>query len=190
MVAKCPRSGMMGQIVPSMAPPPAPQQPRRRRDRLLSLLGGLALLVPLGGCTLGRELPNVIYVAIGANKDQIIDAELKQEFQVGLREVEARFRQIHPDTHFQFGLYPEDQMVEVMRQRSRSGLAPDLLLVNGDTALHLRQAGLVDPFPIRKDQLAIFNEEELGRLRSPDGQLAGLPVLVQTQLGCASTASA
>jgi len=26
-----------------MAPPPAPQQPRRRRDRLLSLLGGLAL---------------------------------------------------------------------------------------------------------------------------------------------------
>ena len=184
MVAKCPRSGMMGQIVPSMAPPPAPQQPRRRRDRLLSLLGGLALLVPLGGCTLGRELPNVIYVAIGANKDQIIDAELKQEFQVGLREVEARFRQIHTDTHFQFGLYPEDQMVEVMRQRSRSGLAPDLLLVNGDTALHLRQAGLVDPFPIRKDQLAIFNEEELGRLRSPDGQLAGLPVLVQTQLGC------
>ena len=153
-------------------------------------MGGLALLVPLGGCSLGRELPNVIYVAIGANKDQIIDAELKQEFQVGLREVEARFRQIHPDTHFQFGLYPEDQMVEVMRQRSRSGLAPDLLLVNGDTALHLRQAGLVDPFPIRKDQLAIFNEEELGRLRSPDGQLAGLPVLVQTQLGCASTASA
>ena len=81
MLPKPPHSGMMGQIVPSMAPPPAPQQPRRRRDRLLSLLGGLALLVPLGGCSLGRELPNVVYVAIGANKDQIINAELKQEFQ-------------------------------------------------------------------------------------------------------------
>ena len=184
MLAKSPRSGMMGQIVPSMAPPPAAQKSQRRRDRLLRLLGGLALLAPLGGCTLGRELPNVVYVAIGANKDQIINAELKEEFQDQLVKVGARYRQIHPDTHFQFGVYPEDQMVEVMRRRSRSGLAPDLLLVNGDTALRLRQAGLVDPFPIRKDQLAIFNKEELGRLRSPDGRLAGLPVLVQTQLGC------
>jgi hypothetical protein len=167
-----------------MAPPPAAQKSQRRRDRLLRLLGGLALLIPLGGCTLGRELPNVVYLAIGANKDQLINAELKEEFQLRLREVGARFRQIHPDTHFQFGIYPEDEMVEVMRRRSRSGLAPDLLLVNGDTALRLRQAGLVDPFPIRKDQLTIFNKEELGRLRSPDGRLAGLPVLVQTQLSC------
>lgn len=167
-----------------MAPPPAAQKSQHRRDRLLRLLGGLALLAPLGGCTLGRELPNVVYVAIGANKDQIINAELKQAFQDQLVKVGARFRQIHPDTHFQFGVYPEDQMVEVMRRRSRSGLAPDLLMVNGDTALRLRQAGLVDPFPIRKDQLAIFNNEELRRLRSPDGGLAGLPVLVQTQLSC------
>ena len=174
----------MGQLVPSMAPPPAAKKSLRRRDRLLRLLGGLALLAPVGGCTLGRELPNVVYVAIGANKDQIINAELKQAFQDQLMKVGARFRQIHPDTRFQFGVYPEDQMVEVMRRRSRSGLAPDLLLVNGDTALRLRQAGLVDPFPIRKDQLAIFNETELRRLRSPDGRLAGLPVLVQTQLSC------
>ena len=184
MLAKRPRSGMMGQLVPSMAPPPAAQKSQRRRDRLLSLLGGLALLAPLGGCTTGRQWPNVVYVAIGANKDQLITAELKRAFQDQLMKVGARFRQIHPDTHFQFGIYPEDEMVEVMRRRSRSGLAPDLLLVNGDTALRLRQAGLVDPFPVRKDQLAIFNEEEVRRLRSPDGQLAGLPLLVQTQLSC------
>ena len=184
MLAKSARSGMMVQLVPSMAPPPAAQKPQRRRNRLLRLLGGLALLAPLGGCTLGRELPNVIYLAIGANKDQLITAELKEQFQDQLVMVGARFRQIHPDTHFQFGIYPEDEMVEVMRRRSRSGLAPDLLLVNGDTALRLRQAGLVDPFPVRKDQLAIFNEEEVRRLRSPDGQLAGLPLLVQTQLSC------
>ena len=184
MLAKRPRSGMMGQLVPSMAPPPAAQKSQRRRDRLLRLLGGLTLLAPLGGCTLGRELPNIVYVAIGANKDQLINAELKQALQDQLMKVGARYRQIHPDTHFQFGVYPEDQMVEVMRRRSRSGLVPDLLIVNGDTALRLRQAGLVDPFPIRKDQLAIFNDEELRRLRSPDGRLAGLPVLVQTQLSC------
>ena len=184
MLAKSHRSTMMGQLVPSMALPPAAHKSQRRRDRLLRLLGGLALLIPLGGCTTGREWPNVVYVAIGANKDQLITADLKEQFQDQLVNVGARFRQIHPDTHFQFGIYPEDEMVEVMRRRSRSGLAPDLLLVNGDTALRLRQAGLVDPFPVRKDQLAIFNEEEVRRLRSPDGQLAGLPVLVQTQLSC------
>jgi hypothetical protein len=184
MLAKRLLNGMMGQLMPSMAPPPAARKPQRRRDRLLSLLGGLALLAPLGGCTTGRQWPNVVYVAIGANKDQLITAELKQAFQDQWMKVGARFRQIHPDTHFQFGIYPEDEMVEVMRRRSRSGLAPDLLLVNGDTALRLRQAGLVDPFPVHKEQLAIFNEEEVRRLRSPDGQLAGLPVLVQTQLSC------
>ena len=174
----------MGQLVPPMAPPPTAQKPQRRRNRLLRLLGGLSLLAPLGGCTLGRELPNVVYVAIGANKDQLINAELKEQFRDQLMKVGARFRQIHPDTHFQFGIYPEDEMVEVMRRRSRSGLAPDLLLVNGDTALRLREASLVDPFPVRKEQLAIFNEEDVRRLRSPDGQLAGLPLLVQTQLSC------
>jgi maltose-binding protein MalE len=123
-------------------------------------------------------------VGIGTNKDEIINSELREDFQDRVVGVQALFRRIHPDTRFQFGLYPEDRMVEVMRRRSRSGLAPDLLLVNGDTALRLLQAGLVDPFPARKDQLALFNEEELRRLRSPDGRLAGLPVLVQTQLSC------
>ena len=167
-----------------MAPPSATQTLRRRWDGLPKLLGGLSLLAVLGGCTQGREWPNVLYVAIGTNKDQIITTDLREDFQDRLVDVQARFRQIHPDTRFQFGLYPEDRMVEVMRQRSRSGLAPDLLLVNGETAVRLLQAGLVDPFPARKDQLALFNEEELRRLRSRDGRLAGLPVLVQTQLSC------
>jgi arabinogalactan oligomer / maltooligosaccharide transport system substrate-binding protein len=190
MFAKRPRSGMMGQLVasgplvPTMAPPPVAQKLRRRRGGFLNLLGSLSLLAVLGGCTQGREWPNVVTVAIGTNKDEIINSELRDDFQDRVMGVQARFRQIHPDTRFQFGLYPEDRMVEVMRQRSRSGLAPDLLLVNGDTALRLLQAGLVDPFPARKDQLAFFNEEELQRLRSPDGRLAGLPVLVQTQLSC------
>jgi arabinogalactan oligomer/maltooligosaccharide transport system substrate-binding protein len=175
---------MMDQLMPFMAPPPEAQKLRGWRCGLLKLLGGLSLLAVLGGCTQGREWPNVLYVAIGTNKDQIITTELREDFQDRLVEVQARFRQIHPDTRFQFGLYPEDRMVEVMRQRSRSGLAPDLLLVNGDTALRLRQAGLVDPFPARKDQLDLFNAEELRRLHSPDGRLAGLPVVIQTQLSC------
>ena len=184
MLAKRPRSGMMVQLMRFMAQPPAAPKSQRWPGRLLSLGGGLALLAPLGGCSPNREWPNVMYVAIGANKDQIITSELRQDYRDRLEEVESRFRLIHPETRFQFGIYPENQIVEAMRERSRSGLAPDLLLVNGDTALRLLKAGLVDPYPIRKEQLASFNEAELTRLRSPDGQLAGLPMLVQTQLGC------
>ena len=184
MLAKRPRSGMMVQLMRFMAQPPAAPKSQGWPGRLLSLLGGLAVLAPLGGCSPNREWPNLVYVAVGANKDQIITSELREDYQDRLGEVESRFRQIHPDTRFQFGIYPEDQMVEAMRERSRSGLAPDLLLVNGGTALRLLKAGLVDPYPIRKDQLASFNAAELARLRSPDGQLAGLPILVQAQLAC------
>jgi hypothetical protein len=48
----------------------------------------------------------------------------------------------------------------------------------------LLEAGLVDPFPVHKDQLDIFNADQLQRLRNPKGQLAGLPLLVHTQLSC------
>ena len=56
--------------------------------------------------------------------------------------------------------------------------------MNGDTALQLLAKGLVDPFPERGVNLRLFNPQVIKRLRSPSGELAGLPLMVQTQLAC------
>ncbi len=144
---------------------------------------GLICSLSLSGCA-GGGLPTVVYLSGGTNNDQTIDAELLDEFGARLRLLEAGFRQINSNTRFQLSLYPEDQIEATIRRRSSGGLGPDLLFVNGDTALRLMRQGLVAPFPANADQLDAFNPEELKRIRTPDGQLAGLPVLMQVQLAC------
>jgi hypothetical protein len=71
-----------------------------------------------------------------------------------------------------------------MARRNRAGLGPDLLLINGDTAKQLVNAGLVDPFPLTPELANLFNPGDLDRLRLPDGDLAGLPVIIHSQVAC------
>ncbi|MEX0589357.1 MAG: ABC transporter substrate-binding protein [Cyanobium sp.] len=158
--------------------------PKRLPNRRWLTLLGFGGCLALSGCGPSTGLPNVLYIAIATGNDQTFNADLRQEVQERLEETAQGFRQIYPQTSFQFSLYPEDQILAAMRRRSRAGLEPDLLYVNGDTALQLLRAGLVDPFPATKEQLSLFNPEELQRLRTDNGQLAGLPLLVQTQLSC------
>lgn len=152
----------------------------RRIGRLLALFGALTL----AGCGAGHQLPDVLFLTIGTNTDQTISAVLRQEMQERMGLVVQGYRQIHPDTHVQYSLVEETQMRATIRRRTQAGLGPDLIYLNGDTAVRLLQAGLVDPFPASASQLSDFDPEELQRLRTPDGRLAGLPVVVQTQLSC------
>ncbi len=81
-------------------------------------------------------------------------------------------------------LFPEDQLVQELGQRNRSGLGPDLLVVEGNTARKLHQLGLTrgvrfpDPVTDQVDPLI------LEQVRLNDGQLAGLPLGLQPQLAC------
>jgi arabinogalactan oligomer/maltooligosaccharide transport system substrate-binding protein len=171
---------MMGTLSTAMALPsrfiPATSQGWLRT---LVLIGSLLL----SGCT-GGGLPAVVYLAGGTNSDQTIDAELLAEYNARLRLLEKGFRQINRNTQFQFSLYSEDRIEATIRVRATSGLGPDLLFVNGDTALRLMRKKLVAPYPATAAQLNLFDPEELKRLRAPNGQLAGLPVLMQAQLAC------
>ena len=146
--------------------------------------GLLLAALSLAGCGLGSRLPTVTYIAAGANTDQRLDAEMREDYRQHLGLLQDAFRQLYPGTTFQLGLYPEDQIIPAIVRRSNAGLDPDLLYINGDTALQLLQAGLVAPFPTDPGLEKLFHPETLARLRNADGQLAGLPVLVQTQLSC------
>ncbi|MBM5796526.1 MAG: hypothetical protein FJ049_10455 [Cyanobacteria bacterium M_surface_7_m2_037] len=164
-----------------MAPLPAPRQrPRRRRGLLLAAVSCLGL----AGCNGRFELPYVLYLAIGTNNDQAIDAELMEETQGRLGVLELGYRQIHPESQFQFGLYPEAIISNALKRRNRAGLGPDLIFVNGDTALRMLASGVVNPFPATATQLNQFDPDDLDRIRNSRGQLAGLPTVLHTQVAC------
>ena len=180
MLANSTRPGMMGVLSRAMALHPR-FIPRAGQGWLRAL--ALSSSVVLSGCAAGG-LPSVVYLAGGTNSDETIDAELLDDVGGRLRLLEQRFRQINSNTSFQFSLYPENQIEAAVRRRSLGGLGPDLLFVNGDTALRLMQHRLVEPYPATAAQLNLFDPEAVKRLRAPNGQLAGLPVLIQAQLAC------
>ena len=172
---------MMSALHAAMAKHPESRSTRKRR-RFVFLSAACAL--GLTGCTGGFALPNVLYLAIGANSDQTIDAELIEDINNRLKLLESGFRQIYPSTRFQFAAYPETGIKPAMARRNRAGLGPDLLLINGDTAKQLVNAGLADPFPLTPALANLFNPGDLDRLRLPDGDLAGLPVIIHSQVAC------
>ena len=166
-----------------MHAPTHPNIQARLTKRLFSTLALLSMTA-LAGCSGPGRLPLELYLAIGTNPEQTISAELRDEFRERLRPLQQSFRRLHPDTLFQLSLYPEAGIAETLRQSNGTGLAPDLIYVNGDTALRLLNAGLVDPFPLTSAQRRLFNPADLKRLETADGRLAGLPLLVFPQLSC------
>lgn len=149
--------------------------------RLLTLL---VTALTVGGCSAGLRPPTPLHIALGTNADQRVDSELRQDFQERLGLLERGFLRIHPEATLQVAIYPGDQLVAAMQRRSQAGLEPDLLFVNGDTALTLLRRGLVDPYPANPELQQSFDPSLLDRVRDPRGRLAGLPLLVQTQVSC------
>ncbi|MFM1899761.1 MAG: hypothetical protein RLZZ216_337, partial [Cyanobacteriota bacterium] len=120
----------------------------------------------------------------GSSPDQVIDAKSREEVQTRIAALETGYRQIYPLTRFQISLYPEDQLSTSIQQRNEAALGPDLLLVNGVTALRLLEEGRIDPYPAKSVDLDAFDPHILNRVRDPQGRIAGIPVLVQTQVAC------
>lgn len=154
-------------------------RPTRQHALVLGLLTGLSLT----GCS-SWNLPNVLYLSLSTNSDQTIDATLLQDYREKLSILNGGYRQIHPSTYFQFSLYPEERIIQAMQRRTGAGLGPDVLFVNGETAKRLVAQRLADPFPINAALAQQLNPEDLQRMRITNGALAGLPILIQTQVAC------
>jgi ABC-type glycerol-3-phosphate transport system substrate-binding protein len=147
---------------------------------MASLLGGLGL----AGCSPQGPMPLVLTIGVGVDHDQTINVDLQQEFRDRLRLLERGFRKLNPHVHFRFSLYPEEELIAVMRRRQRSGLEPDLLYINSQTAQALHQAGVTVPFPATAEQLEHFDPAVVRMTRLPGGGLSGLPELQQLQVSC------
>jgi maltose-binding protein MalE len=129
-------------------------------------------------------LPTTIYLAVGLREDSAITSQVQKSLRQRLARLQRSFQDIHPHVQLELLLFADDRLVEELRRRNRSGLGPDLLVVEADTARQLADLGLTRPvrFPAAvSDQL---EPALLGRLARGEGKLAGLPWSLQPQVAC------
>jgi ABC-type glycerol-3-phosphate transport system substrate-binding protein len=158
----------------------------------------LVLTLPLAGCRPAPTPPDTlqgddgpsddvhgsIVMAVGINNDDTINAALLQDLNQRIGDLIRSYRTLHPRVHVEIQPFQEDLLVGELERRSRDGLAPDLVMVNGTTARTLFLKGLTRSIrmpPAVTDQL---DTGSLARVRGPDGTLIGLPLLLQPQLAC------
>lgn len=171
---------------------PALRRRRGTRGLALATLTALALLPWLGGCRndewQGNEqaevLPTTLYLAVAIGDQSRITSQVQKVLREKVARLQSTFQDIHPGVHLELLLFGEDRLVEELRRRNRSGLGPDLLLVEAGTARQLAALGLTRPvrFPAAlSDQI---EPAALERLALGNGELAGLPWSLLPQLAC------
>lgn len=150
---------------------------------LLLLLGSCAS--PSAGLEPGeRPMRTTLFFAVGVNNDETISSDQQQELEDRIRKLEQGFRVLHPHVRLQLQLFREDQLVEELQRRNHSGLAPDLLLVNGGTARQLIDLRLTRPVRFPEAVTDALDPGALRRVRFGEQDLIGLPVLLQPELAC------
>jgi maltose-binding protein MalE len=164
------------------------------RSRVLALatLTALTLLPGLAGCRRadrhanreGELLPTTLYLAVGIHNGSAITSAIQKSLRERLGALERSFQELHPGVKLELLLFADDRLVKELRRRNRSGLGPDLLMVQADTARQLAALGLTRPVrfpPAVSDQL---EPALLQRLALGGGELAGLPWSLQPQVAC------
>lgn len=156
-----------------------------RRRRALSGLLAAAVLVSLPGCSqVLPQRPLVLYLAVSTPSDEPITPELSRTFQGRFEQLVGGFRRLHPNVQVQMALYPESQLARQIRQRTRSGLGPDLIITTADPANALLGAGLTQPMPLDRSELRAIDPLLLERVTTREGRIAALPLVLYTQLAC------
>jgi maltose-binding protein MalE len=132
----------------------------------------------------GEVLPTTLYLAVGVRNDSAITSQIQKSLRERLGVLERSFQELHPGVKLELLLFADDRLVKELRRRNRSGLGPDLLMVQADTARQLAALGLTRPVrfpPAVSDQL---EPALLERLALGGGELAGLPWSLQPQVAC------
>jgi arabinogalactan oligomer / maltooligosaccharide transport system substrate-binding protein len=154
----------------------------------MASLGAALMAGLLASCATapqGQEEPGgvlFVYVALPAwqiKQPESIDAVIER-----LDLLRQPFLELHPSVRIQLIPFAEDQLIRQVRRRNWEGLGPDLLLVTDRMARDLRRLDLSRPATAPADLLSQLDPTAVQRLRQADGQLAGLPMLLETEQAC------
>ncbi|MEA5443405.1 extracellular solute-binding protein [Cyanobium gracile] len=149
----------------------------------------IPLVVSLGGCQPNRTRPvlrplgGTLYIAVGVSQDDI-DFELQKEVRQRTAELQATFRALQPKVRLQVQVFAEQSLRNELRIRNRTGLSPDLLLVNQATARELASDRLISTVRVPAVVLDQLDPGSVQRVRRQDGSLIGIPMELQPQVAC------
>ena len=155
------------------------------------LAAGLAIpmLAVLGGCQGQRQQPTLrplqgtLYIAVGVSQDAL-DTELQKEVRQRTTTLQTTFRSLQPKVRLQVEVFPEESLHNELNVRNRTGLSPDLLLVNESTAQELAREQLISTVSFPAVVLDQLDAGSVMRVRRSDGTLTGLPMELQPQVAC------
>lgn len=148
----------------------------------------LLATLALAGCGVGRpptarDLQGTVYVYVGLSPDHISSPQEDGHVRALFTRFINGFRQLHPRVGVQLVYFPESQVAAEVARRHRAGLGPDLILVNGSTALVLHGKGLSRTVTLPVEVTTQIAPTLLDSFRAPGGWSA-LPVFIQPQVAC------
>jgi arabinogalactan oligomer / maltooligosaccharide transport system substrate-binding protein len=149
----------------------------------------LPLVASLGGCQgqrlqpMLRPLEGTLYIVIGVSQEAM-DTELQKEVRERTALLQASFRSLQPRVRLQVETFNEESLRNELFVRNRTGLSPDLLLVNESTAQELARERLISTVSFPAVVLDQLEAGSVVRVRRADGTLTGLPMELQPLVAC------
>lgn len=147
---------------------------------LLSLLAGFVC-----GCSQGGpSLPRVLRLTKGSTTPGALNVEESVRDRRVIKDLQALVQDFDPGLHLHPTSHSEAHLLEEIARQSASGLGPDLIITNGNTALTLLEQKLTEPIPLSAHERSRISPIALKRVTTPAGAIAGVPVSQYVQLAC------
>ncbi|QNI71935.1 extracellular solute-binding protein [Cyanobium sp. NS01] len=177
--------------MPAALPPRRPRTTLRRRTVSLACCA-TALLPLLSGCVPGLEegqgpsRGTILYIAVGLETvpDLATELERQKQMRTQLRQLQTSFRDVQPGVHLELMVFNNERFVREIERRTRSGLAPDLMLVDGITAERLYERQLTTPISDPNPARGLLKPEVIPYVQAGPRQWFAVPVGLQPQLAC------
>lgn len=151
-----------------------------QRFALMGLIGAL-----LAGCSQGgSSLPRVLRIAKSSTDPGSLDVDASVRDRRVVKDVQTLLQDFDPGLRLHPTSYSELNLVREIARQTSSGLGPDLIITNGNTALALQEQQLTQPVPLTPEERSRISPIALQRVTGPDGAIAGVPISQYVQLAC------